>query len=40
LKDNNGAIELDEFLTMMATRMKANEKIKEVFKVFDRNADG
>ena len=22
------------------SRMKANEKIKEVFKVFDRNADG
>ena len=39
-KDNNGTIELDEFLHMMANRMKANEKIKEVFRVFDKNEDG
>ena len=40
LQDKNGTIELDEFLTMMATRVKMNEKIKEVFKVFDKNSDG
>ena len=39
-QDNNGSIELDEFLTMMANRMKANEKIREVFEVFDANDDG
>ena len=39
-QDNNGSIELDEFLTMMANRMKANEKIREVFEVFDTNDDG
>ena len=40
LQDKNGTIELDEFLTMMATRLKMNEKIKEVFRVFDKNSDG
>jgi Ca2+-binding EF-hand superfamily protein len=40
LQDKNGSIELDEFLMMMATRLKMNEKIKEVFKVFDQNNDG
>ena len=39
-QDNNGSIELDEFLMMMANRMKANEKIREVFEVFDTNDDG
>ena len=39
-QDNNGSIELDEFLNMMANRMKANEKIREVFEVFDTNDDG
>ena len=40
LQDNNGTIELDEFLSMMAVRMKANEKIKQVFDVFDTDSDG
>ena len=40
LQDKNGTIELDDFVTMMATRVKMNEKIKEVFKVFDQNNDG
>ena len=40
MQDNNGTIELDEFLSMMAIRMKANEKIKQVFDVFDKDCDG
>ena len=40
LQDNNGTIEMDEFLAMMATRVEVNEKIKKVFKVFDQNGDG
>ena len=39
-QDNNGTIELDEFLSMMAMRMKANEKIKQVFDIFDTDCDG
>ena len=39
-QDNNGTIELDEFLSMMAMRMKANEKIKQVFDFFDTDCDG
>ena len=39
-QDHNGTIELDEFLHMMANRLKANEKIREVFEVFDSDADG
>ena len=40
VQDNNGTIELDEFLSMMAMRMKANEKIKQVFDFFDTDCDG
>ena len=39
-QDKNGSIELDEFLTMMATRVKMNQKIKDVFNVFDQDCDG
>ena len=39
-QDNNGTIELDEFLAMMAMRMQTSEKIKEVFNVFDQDCDG
>ena len=39
-QDNNGTIELDEFLSMMAMRMKTTEKIKQVFDHFDKNSDG
>ena len=42
--DGNGSIELDEFLRMMATRIKDNEvtnkQITAVFNVFDKNSDG
>ena len=40
LQDKNGTIELDEFLSMMAMRMKANEKIKQVFDFFYNDCDG
>ena len=33
-------IHLEEFLSMMAVRMKANEKIKQVFDFFDTDCDG
>lgn len=43
-EDNNGTIELDEFLNMMARRMNVEdspeEEIKEVFRQFDKNNDG
>ena len=39
-QDKNGSIELDEFLTMMATRVKMNQKIQDVFNVFDQDCDG
>ena len=39
-QDKNGSIELEEFLTMMATRVKMNQKIKDVFNVFDQDCDG
>ena len=42
--DGNGSIELDEFLRMMATRIKdtevTNKQITAVFNVFDKNSDG
>ena len=42
-EDGNGTIEFDEFLVMMAKKIKENENsddIKEAFKVFDRDGDG
>ena len=42
-EDGNGTIEFDEFLVMMAKKVKENESsddIKEAFKVFDRDGDG
>jgi len=42
-EDGNGTIEFDEFLVMMAKKVKDNESsddIKEAFKVFDRDGDG
>ncbi|EXB26550.1 Calmodulin-like protein 11 [Morus notabilis] len=40
--DGNGTIDFDEFLNIMARKMKENvaEELKEAFKVFDRNQDG
>ena len=42
--DGNGTIELDEFLRMMAKRIRitemANKQITTVFNTFDKNADG
>ena len=41
--DGNGSIEFEEFLAMMAKKVKENENsddIKEAFKVFDRDGDG
>ena len=40
LKDENGTIELNEFLSMMAKRIEATRKIKQVFEVFDQDSDG
>ena len=43
-EDNNGTIEQDEFLAMMARRMNVGdsveEEIKAVFQQFDKNNDG
>ena len=39
-QDSNGIIDLEEFLSMMSIRMKANEKIKLVFDAFDTDWDG
>ena len=39
-QDSNGTIHLEEFLSMMSIRMKANEKIKLVFNAFDTDCDG
>merc|ERR1719210_601742 len=41
--DGNGSIEFNEFITMMAKKIKENETsndIREAFRVFDRNGDG
>ncbi len=41
--DGNGSIEFEEFLVMMAKKVKENESsndIKEAFRVFDRDGDG
>jgi len=41
--DGDGTIDFDEFLEMMAQKMKGlddEEEIKEAFKVFDKNGDG
>lgn len=42
--DKNGTIEFDEFLVLMAQKMRnsvdPDEEIKEAFKVFDKNGDG
>lgn len=43
-EDNNGTIELNEFLSMMSRRMNVEdsfeEEIKAVFQQFDKNNDG
>lgn len=42
-EDGNGSIEFEEFLTMMAKKVKENESsndIREAFRVFDRDGDG
>ncbi|XP_023323839.1 calmodulin-like protein 3 isoform X2 [Eurytemora carolleeae] len=39
-KDKNGTIELDEFMVMMARRIRDSNTIREVFNVFDSNRDG
>ena len=41
--DGNGSIEFEEFLAMMAKKIKENEgsnDIREAFRVFDRDGDG
>merc|ERR1711998_672829 len=41
--DGNGNIEFNEFLKMMAAKMKdtdSEEEIKEAFKVFDKDGNG
>lgn len=41
--DGSGSIEFDEFLIMMAKKIKENEQnndIREAFRVFDRDSDG
>ena len=41
--DGSGSIEFDEFLIMMAKKIKDNEQnndIREAFRVFDRDSDG
>ena len=41
--DGSGSIEFNEFLAMMAKKIKENESsndIREAFRVFDRNGDG
>ncbi|CAG8568768.1 17668_t:CDS:2, partial [Racocetra fulgida] len=41
--DNNGTIDFNEFLNMMARKVKdsdAEEEIKEAFKVFDKDGNG
>ncbi len=41
--DGSGSIEFDEFLIMMAKKVKENEQsndIREAFRVFDRDRDG
>ena len=42
--DNSGTIEMDEFLRMMANRVRDqeinNKQINTVFSVFDKNSDG
>ena len=41
--DGSGSIEFDEFLIMMAKKIKENEQsndIREAFRVFDRDGDG
>ncbi|KAJ1385137.1 EF-Hand 1, calcium-binding site [Sesbania bispinosa] len=41
--DGNGTIEFEEFLNLMATKMKeteAEEELKEAFRVFDKDQDG
>ena len=44
-EDGNGTIEWDEFLKMMARKMKdtdmySEEEIREAFKVFDKDGNG
>lgn len=42
-KDGNGSIEFDEFLLMMARKLKAadgEEEMHQAFRVFDKNGDG
>lgn len=42
-QDGNGTIEFNEFLHMMAKKMKETDKeheLREAFRVFDRNHDG
>lgn len=39
----NGEIDFDEFLSMMAKKMKetdSEDEIREAFKVFDKDGDG
>ena len=41
--DGNGEIDFDEFLSMMAKKLKETdleEDIREAFRVFDRNSSG
>ncbi|XP_062144651.1 calmodulin-2/4-like isoform X2 [Alnus glutinosa] len=40
--DGNGTIDFEDFLNIMARKMKENvaEELKEAFKVFDRDQDG
>ncbi|KAL6271234.1 hypothetical protein ACE6H2_028145 [Prunus campanulata] len=40
--EGNGTIDCEEFLNIMARKMKENvaEELKEAFKVFDRDQDG
>lgn len=42
-QDGNGSIEFNEFLLMMARKLKATdgeEEMHHAFKVFDKNGDG
>ena len=41
--DGNGDVDLPEFISLMARKMKAadsEEELVEAFKIFDRNRDG
>jgi len=43
LSEGNGTIDFDEFLNMMAKKMKetdSEEELREAFRVFDKDGNG